>query len=547
MNISKNNTRIYKVALYIRLSKEDGDKEESESITNQRKILNSYLKDNPNFVLYDEYVDDGYSGTNFNRPAFKRMIQDIEEKNVNMVITKSLSRLGRDYIETGRYMETYFPEHEVRYISLLDDIDTELDKNCETAAFINIMNDFYAKETSKNIKKTKNRKKKEGFFYISYAPFGYNKIDIAGNLEINRDEAKLVQRIFKLFLDGKGTYQIAELLNKEEILPPGMQKNMKSVMSRITNTTNKWRHGTIKNILTNKVYIGCTVQNKTRKISYKSKKLINLPEEEYTIMENHHEAIIDKYTFDLVQNIFKCHKKEKIMEEGPLLKPLLYCSHCHNKLSVIKKQDKYKEKITERCYVICSTATRKISNKSCYKRYINYDKLENIILSKVTYVIKQYLYCGAFNDKNVLDKMIEITSNKGNLEKELEKIQSELENVNKKIKILYSDKLNGMIEGQDYMMFYETLQNERKKLDDLQIELQKEIIEFDNKETSMKIRNEMKEILKDIVENGNYSKDIIYQLINRIDIDKDNNILIHFNFYELNCLGGIEDEQEKIC
>ena len=154
MNIVKENNQEYKAAIYIRLSKEDGDREESESVTNQRKILKAFAKENK-YKIYDEYVDDGYTGTNFNRPDFKRMIKDIENKKVNMVITKSLSRLGRDYIETGRYIETYFPENEVRYIAILDDVDTFLDRNCDTVAFKNIMNDYYAKETSKNIKKTK--------------------------------------------------------------------------------------------------------------------------------------------------------------------------------------------------------------------------------------------------------------------------------------------------------------------------------------------------------------------------------------------------------
>lgn len=210
MNIVKENNQEYKAAIYIRLSKEDGDREESESVTNQRKILKAFAKENK-YKIYDEYVDDGYTGTNFNRPDFKRMIKDIESKKVNMVITKSLSRLGRDYIETGRYIETYFPENEVRYIAILDDVDTFLDRNCDTVAFKNIMNDYYAKETSKNIKKTKNKKKLEGFYYTSYAPFGYRKVSKSGNLEIDEVQAEIVKRIYNLFLEGKGTYQIATL------------------------------------------------------------------------------------------------------------------------------------------------------------------------------------------------------------------------------------------------------------------------------------------------------------------------------------------------
>lgn len=254
----------YKVAIYMRLSKDDGDKEESESITNQRKILRTYAKEN-GCVIYDEYIDDGYSGTNFNRPGFKRLIKDIEAKRVNMVITKNLARLGRDYIETGRYIETFFPENQIRYIAVLDDVDTFLDRNCDTVAFKNIMNDYYAKETSKNIKKTKNRKKREGFYYVSYAPFGYEKIDKSGRLKINNNQAEIVKRIYKEFLNGKGTYQIAKMLTQEQITTPGIQMNMTRVVNNITRTTNMWTHTGIKRILTNPIYIGTIVQNKSKK------------------------------------------------------------------------------------------------------------------------------------------------------------------------------------------------------------------------------------------------------------------------------------------
>ena len=229
----------YRAALYIRLSKDDGDKEESESVQNQRKILNTYAKENK-FKVYDEYVDDGYTGTNFNRPGFKRMIEDVEKGKVNMIISKTLSRLGRDYIETGRYIESYFPEKNIRYIAILDDIDTFLDKNCDTIAFKNIMNDYYAKETSKNIKKTKHRKRAEGVYYTTFAPFGYKKIDKVGNLEIVESQAVLIRRIFNMFLSGKGTYQIATLLNEEKVLPPGLQMDMNTVKNYMTNTTDKW-------------------------------------------------------------------------------------------------------------------------------------------------------------------------------------------------------------------------------------------------------------------------------------------------------------------
>lgn len=527
----------YRVAIYMRLSKDDGDKEESESIVNQRKILKSFVKEN-HYSLYNEYVDDGYSGTNFNRPSFKKMINDIEAGKVNMVITKNLARLGRDYIETGRYIETYFPERNVRYIAILDDVDTYLDKNCDTVAFKNIMNDFYAKETSKNVKKTKNRKKKEGFYYTAYAPFGYKKVDKEGNLEIDVVAAEIVKRIYREFLNGKGTYQIATLLNKEKVMTPGLVMEMTSVTNNLTGTTNIWRHTTIKRILTNPVYIGTIVQNKYKKISYKSKKMIKLPQDQYTITPNHHKAIIDEEVWQRVQLIFKNNKGTQIKNEDVLLKPFLYCSHCHNKMAVRSKKDKYKDKITVRRYVYCSTATAKVSNKVCFKHCSNYDRFEEIVLDKIVNVFGEYLKSSDFNSEKALEKLINSQSNKGKLIEKQEVYQNQLDAVNKKISMLYNDKLNGIIEEQDYTMFSERFITERHKLEDLIAENREEIIQFEQEYDFNKVEDKMKNIIKDIINKKQFNKEDLQILIKKIEIDKDRNVLIHFNFYELNCIGG---------
>ena len=527
------NNKHYIVALYMRLSKDDGDKEESESIKNQRKILNAFAKEN-NYEIYDEYIDDGYSGTNFNRPNFKRMIKDINEKNVNMVITKNLARLGRDYIETGRYIETFFPENEIRYIAILDDIDTYLDKNCDTVAFKNIMNDFYARETSKNIKKTKNRKKQEGFYYTSYAPFGYKKISKDGKLEIDEVVADIIRRIYKEFIAGKGTYQIAKMLNKGNVTTPGLYMNMTGVVNNITNTTNTWRHTTIKRILTNPIYIGTVVQNKRKKISYKSKKMIELPENQHTIIKDHHLPIIDVDTWNTVQSIFKNHMGEKIKEEDPLLKSLLYCYHCHNKLQIVRKKDKYKDSEKVRKYVICSTASRKVTNKICNnKNYVNYEALEKQVLKTISSVFEKYLTSNTFCKEELLENLIKSQSNKGKLTEKLEQINNQLNNVNKKIAILYNDKLNGLIEEQDYSCFSDNLLNERHKLEELK----------------GKIECKLKKVIKKIVDGKELKKEDLQQLVNKIEIDESENVLIHFNFHKLNCIGGhynYDDSQKTV-
>lgn len=544
MNIVKENNQEYKAAIYIRLSKEDGDREESESVTNQRKILKAFAKENK-YKIYDEYVDDGYTGTNFNRPDFKRMIKDIENKKVNMVITKSLSRLGRDYIETGRYIETYFPENEVRYIAILDDVDTFLDRNCDTVAFKNIMNDYYAKETSKNIKKTKNKKKLEGFYYTSYAPFGYRKVSKSGNLEIDEVQAEIVKRIYNLFLEGKGTYQIATLLTKDGIEPPGLQMKMTCVVNNITNTTDKWNHNTVRRILSNQIYIGNCVQNKNKKISYKSKKMISLPEEEHTITKNHHKAIIPIEKWELVQKMLGVHKNAKIRETDVMFKGLLYCSHCNNRLSIRTKVDHNKSGDVTRRYIYCGTAAKKISNKPCYTRYIKYDTFEEQALSKIAETLEMYINSNAFKNEDALKKILESQSNKGSILKKIEKLNKDLEKVNKKISTLYNDKLNGLLEEQDFKLFSDGLVNERHRIEKILKETELELESFEEDSTNNRIKSDMQKVIKKLSKSKEFNKETINQLVNRIEIDKDNNAVIYFNFYELNCIGGqIEDVKQ---
>lgn len=536
MNIEKNIE--YSVAIYIRLSKEDGDKEESESVTNQRKILRAFAEEN-HYRVYDEYVDDGYTGTNFNRPDFKRMITDIDNKKVNMVITKSLSRLGRDYIETGRYIEKYFPENNIRYIAVLDDVDTFLDKNCDTVALKNIFNDFFAKETSKNVKRTKNKKKKEGFYYITYAPFGYKKVSKSGKIEIDEVQSKIVKMIFDLFIVGKGTYQIAKELNNLKIDPPGLQMKMANVLKNTTDTTNKWSHNTVRRILENESYIGNCVQNKTKKISYKSKKIISLSEEEYTVTEKHHEAIIDLDKFNLVQKILANHKNDKVRDTDVLLKGILYCSHCNNKLIIRTKTDKTKSGEKIRRYIYCQTANKEFSNKKCYKKYINYDNFEKETLDKITEILNMYINSNAFKNEEALKKLLESQESRYTIDNKIKKLNNDLENINKKINMAYSDRLNGILEEQDFKLFSVGLINERKRIESLLYELKSQIKDFSENMMSETIKSDMKKVIENLLKNKLYTKEVLNQLVNRIEVDKDNNVIIYFNFHELNRLGGV--------
>ncbi len=543
MNVKYSNVK-YIVALYMRLSKDDGDKEESESITNQRKILRAFAKEN-GYEIYDEYIDDGYSGTNFERPDFKRLIKDIEDKKVNMVITKTLARLGRDYIETGRLIEKFFPENQVRYIALLDDVDSFLDSSTDMVALKNLMNDFYAKETSKNVRKTKNRKRNEGSYYIGYAPFGYDKVDRDGNLKINELQASIVKRIFNEYISGKGTYQIARGLTKDEIKTPGIMMQITTTVKYQTPKTNIWDCTQVRRILLNPIYIGTTVQNKIRKVSYKSKKRIKVPKEEYVIQEEHHEPIIDKKTWDLVQNIYNKSKGTRTGKSDELLKPFLYCHHCNNKLSIITHTRHNKSGIKKSKYVVCPTAINIKSNKSCYRQYNSYQKIEKKVLDKVSEILKKYIDSDFFNNEEIIEKMINTQKGMEELLQKKNKVKSDIEELDKKIKMLYSDRLNGLLQEQDYTFFSEDLQKQRETLLQLKSNIQEEILSYQDKNKIQRIEQDLKDNIQVMVEKKEYTKMDLHKLLKRVEIDKDKNIYIFFKFYELNCIEGEKNNETE--
>ena len=535
MNVEDYKKKKYITALYLRLSKDDGDKEESESISNQRKILRAFAEENK-IIVYDEYVDDGFSGTNFDRPDFKRMMNDIKNKKINMVITKSLSRLGRDYIETGRLIEKFFPENDIRYIAILDDVDTLLDSSTDFVALKNLMNDFYAKETSKNVKKTKNRKRKnDGFYYISQAPFGYKKIDVKGNLEIVEDQAKLIRRIYKEFKEGKGTYQIAQMLNREGILTPGLQMKLPVAVKNETPITKIWDCTQVRRILQNPVYIGTVVQNKTRKISYKSKKKINTPKDEYLYMENHHQPIIDLETWDIVQKIFENKEEQRISENDELLKPFLYCAHCHNHLSIAHRKRHYKSGDKIDTYIICSTANSVKSNRICFRQYNTYHIVEEKVLDNIRETIKHYFE--TFDDDKAFEVLLNNQKGREELDNKIKKNDAELANINEKIQILYNDRLNKLIEESDFILFSEGLKVQREKALNIKKELEEELAVFNMQEVKTKIKDTMKETMKQLAQGAEFTKEVLTQLVKRIEIDKDKNINIQYNFLELNCIG----------
>ena len=334
--ITKTNNLTYKVAIYIRLSREDDKIGESESITNQREFLKNWVEEH-GYEIFDIYVDDGYSGTNFNRPAFQKMLKDIDENKINMVVTKDMSRLGRDYIGTGEFVEKYFPSKKVRYVAVTDGIDTFYESSGnDMAPFKAVFNDMYAKDISKKIRTALRTKQKQGLWVGGCPPFGY-RIDPKNKNHLIPDpeEDYIVKKIFNMALLGKTPYQIKIILSDEKIPTRAMIKG--KVDHRIHATSSNigiWNQKTIKGILTNQLYTGDMVQNRRSKVNYKIKKTVNNCKEDWIIVENTHTPLVSKEEFEIVQKLLPKNTIRKEKKIYRRLDGLLYCHECGHRLGI---------------------------------------------------------------------------------------------------------------------------------------------------------------------------------------------------------------------
>lgn len=342
----------YRCAVYLRLSRSDGDQQESNSIKNQRALLNDYLGKHPELYKVDEYVDDGYSGTNFERPDFKRMMQDIEKRNVNCIIVKDLSRFGRNYIETGRYLERIFPFMGIRFIAINDHYDSAEendDKGRILIPFNNLINDTYCRDISMRVRSHLDVKRKEGQFIGSFAGYGYQKDPKDKNhLIIDEYAAGIVQEIFKLKLNGMSAQHIANHLNELGVLPPNEYKRASGFNYTCgfrAGLNQKWTVVSVNRILKNESYTGTLIQGKRRKINYKIKKSQDVGTDNWIRVEGTHDAIISRGEFQQVQQLMELDTRTSPSQKTVYpLSGFLRCADCGQNMirrTVTKKGKKY--------------------------------------------------------------------------------------------------------------------------------------------------------------------------------------------------------------
>lgn len=529
--ISNQKTKSFRVGLYMRLSREDGDKEESSSVTNQREMLKRYVSEQENFFIVKEYVDDGYTGTNFDRPGFKQMIEDIEAGIIDTVITKDLSRLGRERLGVGHYTEIYFPEHNVRYIALLDNIDTYFDAGMnDMAPFKGVINDMYVRDISKKIRSSLIERKKAGNFLGVTAPYGYQKDpNNKFHLIINEKEAKVVKRVFKLYLEGNGLTRIAQILTKDGIPVPGESRDIGK--TRRTALYSSWKQTTIRRILDNRVYLGELVQFKRRKINYKSKRRITVPEEERYICRGTHEAIIDEESFNAVQNILKKNKSFKGSKHDYLFKGLLFCSECGARLNVTYSNYALKRYGEYRYTTICYSYSRLYSD-ICTRHSNSIPELEEVLIKHIKEVCSRYI------NENLQDELISMAKKQKQFElkqitneKKLETLEQKISDIGLYIKNLYMDKVKGVVSENDYVSLVADFTKDRDNL----IKEKEELIKIiNNQKLQIDETAKIEKLAKEFLSLEKPTKQLLNELIEKITISENKKINIYFKFNELN-------------
>ena len=456
-------------ALYPRLSHEDELQGESNSISNQKRILESYAKQN-GFTNIRWYTDDGYSGANFQRPGFQAMLADIEAGIVGTVIVKDMSRLGRNYLQVGMYTDMIFPQRGVRFIAINDGVDSAQGEN-DFAPLRNIFNEWMVRDTSKKIKAVFRSKGMSGKPITSQPVYGYLKGE-DGHFIIDEEAAPVVRQIYSLCLAGNGPAKIARMLTEQGIPTPGTLEYRRTGSTRryYPDYPCKWATNTVIHILERKEYLGRTVNFKTEKVSYKVKSSVDNPEEKQVVFENTHEPILDAETWERVQELRKQRKRPNRYDEVGLFSGILFCADCG---SVMYQQRYQTEKRKQDCY-ICGNYKRR--TKDCTAHFIRTD----LLIAGVTENLRKVTNYAAKHETRFMKLLAEQNEDGGKRRdaarrKELDAAEKRIAELSNIFKRLYEDSVSGRISDERFIELSADYEAEQKKLKERAAELEKEL------------------------------------------------------------------------
>lgn len=453
------------------------------------------------------------------------MLADIEAGRVNMVVTKDLSRLGRDYILTGHYMERYFPEHRVRYVSLLDGIDTAEDSTAnDITPFRAIMNDMYAKDISKKIKSVKRDKQRKGQFIGGKPVYGYKMHPTEKNrIVIDEEAAPVVRRIFALALSGMSCRQIATTLNEEGVPTPATYCGWK--VSNPGPYTGLWSSERVSAMLQNETYIGNMVQGRTARVSYKSKKCLRQAPEDWVVVEGTHEPLIDTESFKKVQLLLHSHRSTRSRTYDFLLKGLIFCHECGHPLAVLNRKNAAGE---DRLFFVCRTYQRFTKAGACTCHSIKEETVNEAVLAKVREVCQACLDPDRL--RRIAEEAVEDAGKAAGCEAEMQALQAKTAALSANLEQMYMDRLNGLLAEDDFRRIYEKIKADRTALEARLKGLEEQAARPVNAEEKAKA------LVKQFLDSALTSRELLVSLIERVELTEEKDIIIKFRFHELEAI-----------
>ena len=481
-------------ALYARLSKDDDLVGDSNSIVHQKEILAKYAKEH-GFTNIEFYVDDGFSGTNFNRPDFQRMMADAEEGKISTVIVKDMSRFGRDYIMVGYYTEIYFSNLDIRFIAINDNVDSNIQTENDLTPFKNVFNEWYAKDTSKKIRAVFKAKGNSGKHLTTNPPFGYIKDpNDKDKWIIDEEAAATIRRIFQMFVDGVRMPEIARKLTEENVETPQLYNIHRGrSIHKLSEYPEIWSVGTIKNMLDRVAYAGHTVNFQTAKKSYKNKKQIRLPKESWIIYRNTQEPIIDEKTFATAQQMRNVKRAYTKFNEPNMFSGLLYCADCGNRLT-IQRVAKHRNMDNFSC-----ATYRKKKKGLCSSHRILVSDLETIVKEDLQKVCEYvFLHEKEFTDEYLSGSKKEAEKFQAKTKAELKRLAERQEEIGRIIRKLYEDNVNGRITNERFDFLAKSYEDEgnglKVKIQELQNALASSVQDEEKLSKFLKVVNSYTEI-----------------------------------------------------
>ena len=511
--------KTYNVGIYCRLSNDDERDGESVSIENQKLLLQRYVRER-GWNEVDCYCDDGYSGTNFNRPAVKRLIEDAKAKKINCIVVKDLSRFGRNYIEFGQYTDYLFPSIGCRFIAVGNGIDTMSNNgSTDVMCFLNLFNEFYSRDTSKKVKAVKKACAENGKFMGTYPAYGYKRDpEDKHHLIIDEDIAPNVRRIFSLRAEGRTFRSIAILLNEEGVPSPGTLYYQRKGTSDVRNVNHQWAGETVKSLLRNEVYIGNMVQGKSGTLSYKSRKLITKPEDEWIRVEGTHEPIISKEMWETVCDIDKKKVRKSPTADGirSIFSGLVYCADCGFKMRNQVERFIYKDGTPGRySSFVCGNYSR--SGKTACTIHTIY---ENVLIELVLTDIREKARFAEYDSESLIQtitrmKEKESHSKISSYHQELSATTKRLIELEKLMQNLYEDKCRGTIPQPVFQTLMQKYEAERAEKAAALPELETKVREqMENREDAGK----WTELIRKYTEIMELDEAILFELVERIEV-----------------------------